>query len=190
MDYQSVITFWFEEIDDKKWWVKDEEFDCIIRERFADYHEAAVAGELYRWRADPEGRLAEIIVLDQFSRNIFRNTPWAFAWDGIALVLAQETVHVKEDLMLEPRKRAFVYMPYMHSESRKIHERAVVLFNQTGLESNYEFELKHKAIIDRFGRYPHRNELLNRESTPEELDFLDEPGVTPICVKRGTDSAR
>ena len=176
MDYQAVNTFWFEEVDEKLWWQKDAAFDELIRERFAKYHEAAVAGEFYRWRADPEGRLAEIIVLDQFSRNMFRNMPWAFAWDGMALVLAQEAVHVKADKALNPRKRAFLYLPYMHSESAKIHETAVVLFNQSGMETNYEFELKHKEIIDRFGRYPHRNELLGRPSTDEELEFLRQPG--------------
>lgn len=176
MNYQTVIDFWFSEINEKQWWVKDDALDETIRERFSAYHEAAVAGELYHWRVQPEGRLAEVIVLDQFSRNMFRNMPWAFAWDGMALVLAQEAVNCGADQHLEGAKRAFLYMPYMHSESKIIHEQAVQLFKAPGLENNYEFELKHKAIIDRFGRYPHRNELLGRESTEEELAFLQEPG--------------
>ena len=176
MKYQTIIDFWFSEIEEKLWWVKDESFDNTIRERFSDYHEAAVKGELFEWRTEPEGRLAEIIVLDQFSRNMFRNMPWSFAWDGISLVLAQEAVNVKADQELDARKRAFLYLPYMHSESGKIHEEAVKLFSAPGMEGNYEFELKHKDIIDRFGRYPHRNELLGRESTDEELDFLKQPG--------------
>ncbi|MCG8668702.1 MAG: DUF924 domain-containing protein [Pseudomonadales bacterium] len=176
MDYQSVIEFWFNETDEKFWWAKDDEFDNQIRERFGDYHAAAVTGDLFDWRSAPEGRLAEIIVLDQFSRNMFRNMPWAFAWDGMALVLAQEAVNCKADQALDNTKRAFMYLPYMHSESAKIHEQAVTLFNVPGMEDNYQFELKHKEIIDRFGRYPHRNELLGRESTDEEIEFLKQPG--------------
>lgn len=176
MTYQEIIDFWFNEIDEKQWWVKDETFDSLIRERFAKHHEVAVAGELFEWRAEPEGRLAEIIIIDQFSRNMFRNMPWAFAWDGIALVLAQEAVGIGANQALDPRKRGFLYLPYMHSESAKVHEQAVKLYSEPGLEDNYEFELKHKAIIDRFGRYPHRNELLGRESTEDEAAFLKQPG--------------
>lgn len=176
MNYQTVIDFWFSEIEEKSWWVKDEAFDETIRSRFSAYHEAAVKGELFDWRAEPEGRLAEIIVLDQFSRNMFRNMPWSFAWDGISLVLAQEAVNVKADQALDLKMRSFLYMPYMHSESAKVHAEAVKLFDVPGMENNYEFELKHKVIIDRFGRYPHRNELLGRESTEEEIEFLKQPG--------------
>ena len=122
------------------------------------------------------GRLAEIIVLDQFSRNIYRDRPLAFAYDATALVLAQEAVRVGADQQVDFEKRSFFYMPYMHSESPIIHNRAVELFSQPGAEFNYEFELKHKAIIDRFGRYPHRNAILGRESTPEEIEFLGQPG--------------
>lgn len=176
MNYQEVIRFWFEELQEKQWWSKDEALDDSIRERFAAHHEKAAAGELFGWRAEPEGRLAEIIVLDQFSRNMFRDTPWVFMWDSMALVLAQEAVNAGADKQLEPGKRAFMYMPYMHSESPLIHEQAVSLFDTQGMENSYKFELKHKAIIDRFGRYPHRNELLGRESTAEEQEFLKQPG--------------
>lgn len=175
MNYQDVISFWFEELEETQWWAKDDELDNTIRERFASYHEKAVNGELFAWRQEPQGRLAEILILDQFSRNMFRNAPWMYLWDGMALVLAQEAVNVQADQALEPRQRAFLYMPYMHSESALIHEQAVMLFNSPGLENSYEFELQHKAIIDRFGRYPHRNELMGRESTAEELAFLQEP---------------
>jgi len=115
-------------------------------------------------------------VLDQFSRNIYRDTPLAFAYDLTALVLAQEAVHVGADSKVEFEKRSFIYMPFMHSESSIVHETAVELFSQPGAEFNYEFELKHKAIIDRFGRYPHRNATLGRESTLEEIEFLKQPG--------------
>ena len=115
-------------------------------------------------------------MLDQFSRNIFRDTPCAFATDALALALAQCAVAAGVDRQLtKPAEKAFLYLPYMHSESPVIHQQAVKLFAQPGLEYNYEFELKHRAIIDRFGRYPHRNAVLGRTSTAAELAFLQEP---------------
>ncbi len=115
-------------------------------------------------------------MLDQFSRNMFRNNAEAFAHDSLALALSQEAISLNQDEPLSQLERRFLYMPFMHSESRKIHEIAVELFKKNGNQSNYEFELKHKKIIDQFGRYPHRNELLGRESTAEELAFLEQPG--------------
>ena len=176
MHYGEVIRFWFDEIEPKSWWVKDEAFDGKLRDRFGQLHRAARQGELHAWRDDPAGRLAEVIVLDQFSRNLFRDSAEAFASDAVALVLSQTAIAAGADRQLEPRQRAFLYMPYMHSESPLIHEVAVRLFGQPGLENNLEFEFKHKAIIDRFGRYPHRNAVLGRESTPEEIKFLQQPG--------------
>jgi uncharacterized protein (DUF924 family) len=116
------------------------------------------------------------MVLDQFSRNIHRDTAAAFANDALALALAQEAVARGSDRELPVPHRAFLYLPWMHSESPTIHEEALRLFAQPGLEHNLEFERQHKAIIDRFGRYPHRNEALGRASTQEELAFLREPG--------------
>jgi uncharacterized protein (DUF924 family) len=136
----------------------------------------AAAGELFSWRTTAEGRLAEIIVLDQFSRNLYRNTPQAYSQDPIALVLAQEAVESGALNLLNPTQRSFLLLPYMHSESRKIHAVAEELFKEFAPAGSYDFELRHKAIIDRFGRYPHRNEVLGRNSTPEELDFLAQPG--------------
>ena len=115
-------------------------------------------------------------MLDQFSRNLHRGDGRAFANDAMALALAQEAVAAGADQGLTTDERGFLYMPYMHSESRAIHEVAVGLFTDLGLESNLDFELRHKEIIDRFGRYPHRNEVLGRESTPEEIEFLKQPG--------------
>lgn len=176
MNYQQVIDFWFVELSPKQWWGKDDELDRRIAEQFGELHKQAVMCELYAWRREPLGRLAEIIILDQFSRNIYRGTALAFASDPQALSLAQEAVATQTARALEPRHRAFLYMPYMHSESRQIHEIAALLFAEEGLESNLDFELKHKAIIDRFGRYPHRNEVLGRDSTDEETDFLKTAG--------------
>lgn len=115
-------------------------------------------------------------MLDQFSRNIYRHTPLAFAYDDLALALAREAVEKGMDKALIPAHKAFLYMPYMHSESIPVHKVALRLFGQPGLEANLEYEKKHKTIIDRFGRYPHRNHVLGRLSTPEELEFLKQPG--------------
>jgi uncharacterized protein (DUF924 family) len=174
--YEAVLQFWFEEIEPKQWFVKDLDFDESIRSRFASLHQQAMVGELYTWRESPEGRLAEVIVLDQFSRNMFRGRPESFAADALALVLAQEAIACQADQRLAPHQRSFLYMPFMHSESSLIHQEAMKLFSQPGLEGNLDFEKRHKAIIDRFGRYPHRNEVLGRVSTQEELSFLREPG--------------
>ena len=173
--YEDVLKFWFE-THSKAWWNKDEVFDREIAAAFGDVHRRARAGELYAWRDNPRGRVAEILVLDQFSRNLFRGRPEAFESDAVALVLAQEAVAIGADSGLVANERAFLYMPFMHSESRLIHEWAVTLFSAPGLETTLGFELKHKAIIDRFGRYPHRNAILGRESTPDELAFLAQPG--------------
>lgn len=172
MNYTDIITFWFEEIEPAQQFKKDLEFDQLIRDRFGATHTAATKCELYTWRETPEGRLAEIIVLDQFSRNMFRDQPEAFASDPLALALAQEAIVVGADKEIAEDRVSFLYMPFMHSESSVVHEVAMKLFEPFG---NYEYEIKHKAIIDRFGRYPHRNECLGRESTPEEVEFLKGP---------------
>ncbi|MCL1041782.1 DUF924 domain-containing protein [Shewanella marisflavi] len=172
----EILKFWFEEIEPKAWFAKDLAFDQGIKTRFGELLTQAINGELYHWRTTPQGRLAEIIVLDQFSRNIHRDTPLAFAADPMALALAQEAVAAGVDKQLQPKQVPFLYMPYMHSESRAIHEVALILFNREGAENNLAFEQRHKAIIDRFGRYPHRNAILGRLSTEEELAFLAEPG--------------
>ena len=175
MDYKVVIDFWFNEISPAQWWVKDEAFDQEIRKRFLDIHQRANRGELYPWRTTAEGRLAEIIVLDQFSRNIFRDQPQSFASDALALILAQEAVSRQEDQNIAENRRSFMYLPYMHSESIVIHQQAVKLYAMLGNASNLEFELKHRDIIEKFGRYPHRNSILMRESSEEELAFLQQP---------------
>ncbi len=175
MEYSVVIDFWFGEITPEQWWQKDHEFDRLIERRFGAVHRAAVQCELYPWREHPQGRVAEIIVLDQFSRNIYRDLPLSFASDAMALCLAQEAIRIRADAELSTDERIFCYMPFMHSESRLIHEQAVQLYTGLGEATNIDFELQHKAIIDRFGRYPHRNEILSRPSTEEERAFLEQP---------------
>lgn len=172
----EVLRFWFEEATPEQHFRSADAFDALVRQRFGEVHGAAVRCELAGWRETADGRLAEIIVLDQFSRNLFRADPRAFASDPLALALAQEAIRAGADREMPAARRAFLYMPFMHSESRVIHVDAERLFRQSGLENNYDFELRHKAIIDRFGRYPHRNAILGRTSTSEERAFLEQPG--------------
>lgn len=174
--HTEVLKFWFEDTAPQQWWVADPQFDRLIAERFGELHAQAARSGLPDWRGSVHGRLAEIIVLDQFSRNIHRGTPLAFACDAQALALAQQVVEAGWPAQLPARQRAFVYMPYMHSEDAAVHQQAMALFSEPGLEGNLDAEIRHKAIIDRFGRYPHRNAILGRHSTPEETAFLKTPG--------------
>lgn len=172
--HNDIIAFWYEEIQPKQWWTKDPEFDEMIKTRFLKTHTRAVRGDLSPWRDDPLGRLAEVIVIDQFSRNMFRGHPDSFRFDPIALVLAQEGVRSQADQKIPSEMRSFLYMPYMHSESLLAHEEAKKLF--AGSEGNLKALKAHTAILEKFGRYPHRNEILGRQSTPEEIEFLKTPG--------------
>ncbi len=172
----EVLKFWFEDLSPQQWFMRSDQVDATIRTNFLDIHNEAAAGELQSWRKDARGSLAEIIVLDQFSRNLYRDKPKAFAQDGMALVLAQEAIAKGfENELSAEQEVQFLYLPFMHSESLVIHERAVELYTALGQEINLEFEMKHKAIIERFGRYPHRNRILGRESTQEEIEFLKGP---------------
>lgn len=172
----TLLNFWFQDIQPAQWWKVDPAFDALIRARFGALHDQALRCELFVWRRSAQGRLAEVIVLDQFARNIHRGTPQAFAADPLALALAQEAVAVGDDLKLPVERRAFLYMPYMHSESPAIHAVAEPLMKARAPQSTHDFELRHKAIVDRFGRYPHRNAILGRASTAQELEFLQQPG--------------
>lgn len=174
--YQEVLSFWFHELEPAMWWKKDDALDALIKERFSDLHQQAVQGELFCWRDEAQGALAEILVLDQFSRNLYRDQAQAYASDPMALTLAQCAIEKGFDRQLPLAERSFIYLPFMHSESALIHKEAVKLFTELGNPENLEFELKHKAIIDEFGRYPHRNQVLGRVSTEAELAFLKQPG--------------
>ena len=174
--YKTILDFCFEEVGSQQFFEKDADFDELLKERFSGLLKKAAASELYEWRTSIEGRLAEIIILDQFSRNIYRDTPAAFAQDSMALALAQEAVTAGALEILETvEARKFILMPYMHSESKLIHQRAVTLFEQYTNAQTIEAEMKHKVIIDRFGRYPHRNDILGRVSSGEEIEFLTQP---------------
>ncbi len=174
MTYQTIIDFWFNESKPEQWFAKNKAFDKTIQARFQKTLEQASKGELFHWRDTILGRLAEIIVLDQFSRNIYRDQAKAFAADPMALVLSQEALKSADFSKLSPQQTSFLLMPLMHSESKKIHAYAQELFQKYASQSSYDFELKHKRIIDRFGRYPHRNAILGRNSTKEELAFLQQ----------------
>lgn len=165
----EVISFWFDELKPSQQFKKSDELDALIKTRFLSCWHSIMAGETENWRDTAHGRLAEIIVLDQFGRNMFRGLATAYLADPVALILAQEAVRSKADKDLDERQRTFLYMPYMHSESRKVHEQAMILFSDL---PNLDYEIRHKTIIDRFGRYPHRNEVLRRESTAEEIEWM------------------
>jgi len=173
----DILRFWFVEHGRDDWFGGKAEFDAELAGRFADLHPRVAAGEAWAWRATPEGRLAEIIVLDQFSRQLHRGSPEAFAHDGMALALAQEAVAGGHDLRLDPVRRMFLYLPYEHSESLAIHEEAVRLFTALGDEEALKYELAHLDCLRRFGRYPKRNAALGRASTPAELDYIATEGA-------------
>ena len=180
-EYSQVLHFWFEELVGKQRFEVDAARDSMMRDRFGELHRQASLGELFSWRSTGEGRLAEIIILDQFSRNIFRGEPLSFAADATALCLAQEAVSLGVDKDLAPGRRMFFYMPYMHSESLLVHDTVVPLFESLAQEDaefslTLDFERSHRAIIERFGRYPHRNKILGRTSSAKEEAFLQEPG--------------
>lgn len=174
--FKQILDFCFKEAGSQRFFEKNEDFDRELTERFSQLLKQAAAAELYTWRNTIQGRLAEIIVLDQFSRNIYRDTPAAFAQDPMALTLAQEAVAAGALEKLESiDERQFLLMPYMHSESKLIHQQAEPLFKHYTDEKTYGFEIRHKVIVDRFGRYPHRNNILGRKSTAEEIEFLTQP---------------
>lgn len=186
-DARAVLDFWFDQDNEQHWFAQNDDFDKQIKAKFGKIWQAAKHGECAPWRwADNQndvnssitslaGRLAEIIVLDQFSRNLCREQACAFAQDGMAVALAQEAIAQPHFETLPMEWRRFTIMPFMHSESAIIHERYLPLFEQLNDPNTLDFERRHKDIIDEFGRYPHRNKILGRESTAEEEAFLQQP---------------
>ncbi|XEU21428.1 DUF924 domain-containing protein [Tistrella mobilis] len=172
-----VLDFWFGELGPADWFGAGERLDEVIGDRFGRVLAAARRGCCAPWRSTPRGRLAEILVLDQFSRHIHRGTPDAFAADGMALALAQEAVAGGHDLKLTVTERKFLYLPFEHSESLSVHVQTMALFTALGDAEALDWERRHLAVLERFGRYPHRNEVLGRISTPEEQVYLEEPGA-------------
>jgi uncharacterized protein (DUF924 family) len=172
----EIIRFWFEELLPKDWFRKDEAVDGTIASRFGvTYHELR-SGVPASWLDKPEGFLAAILVLDQFPRNMFREEARAFATDQPALALAKRAIAEGVAAKLSPDQRSFIYVPFQHSEDKADQARSVALFTVLGQPLGLDFALRHQAIIDRFGRFPHRNAVLGRASTEEEQAFLAEPG--------------
>ena len=178
---QQVLDFWFDPASEAFWFEKNREFDALCRERFGGLTEAALARELDGWAnhggGDGLGTLALVIALDQFPRNIFRGEPRCYAGDPAALAHATAAILAGVDEGWPEARRAFLYMPYQHAEDRLLQERSVALFRRLGEDTKwYRSAVRHRDIVARFGRFPHRNSLLGRDSTAEELAFLQEPG--------------
>jgi uncharacterized protein (DUF924 family) len=178
-----VLAFWFGPpplAPRAEWFRKDDRFDAAIRERFGEAVGIALAGGYGDWSATPAGALARILLLDQFTRNIHRGTPLAFAGDERALATAEDAVARGFDRQLDPIERRFCYLPFEHSEDLAVQQRSLALFralaDDTGDRDPLDWAEKHEVIIRRFGRYPHRNAILGRASTPDELAFLAQPG--------------
>jgi uncharacterized protein (DUF924 family) len=172
----AILRFWFEELSPKDWFKVDEARDAEIEQHFRGTYEELTAGVPQSWLAEPEGYLAAILVLDQFPRNMFRGTPRAFDTDDVALTLAKRAIAEGKDMLVPPERRAFIYLPFQHAEDEADQARSVELFTTLGNELNLDFAIRHKEIIDRFGRFPHRNKILGRKSTDEEQEFLKQPG--------------
>jgi uncharacterized protein (DUF924 family) len=179
----DVLDFWFgapgSVLHGKsraEWFKKSDAFDARIRERFLPLHEQAQLGELDNWRNSPLTLLALIIVLDQFPRNMFRDTPRAFATDAMALECARHMTAIKWDLRLNAVERQFVYLPFEHAEDMDAQRAALHWFGTLDDPDLVEWARKHYVIVERFGRFPHRNAILGRASTPDEIEFLKQPG--------------
>lgn len=195
MQAKVVLDFWFGDNSEKvlveqqkKWFTADIEFDALIKKQFTMALLAGSRGELDEWELTPEGRLAFVILLDQFPRNIFRGTANAFLYDEKALSLARDGIEFKHDISLTIFQRVFLYMPYQHSESLKVQQQSIELFANlvkqasTTVEkdfanNSYQFALQHYELIQRFGRFPHRNNVLGRQSTADEKAYLSGGGA-------------
>ncbi len=174
MNHEEVLTFWFS--DKSRWWKKDPAFDEEIRQRFLEVLTAITHDECEDWKTTAHGALAYVIVLDQFSRNMFRHSANMFANDERARSAANEAIENGFDRELNEDERSFLYMPFMHSEYLSDQERSVELFESLNALQSLDYAKQHRDIIRRFGRFPHRNALLGRRSSPEELTFLQQPG--------------
>lgn len=188
MTPENVLDYWLSPRDhvgkdhpkNKLWWGKDPAIDAEIRERFGPALAAARAGELEHWKQTPEGTLAFIIVCDQMSRNMHRDTAEMYAADDLAVAAARQLFDSSDHEALRPLERQFAAMPFMHSEDPAVHEMAAPVFERIaedmGAPAIADYAVRHREIVDRFGRYPHRNAILGRQSTDEELAFLEQPG--------------
>ncbi|WP_420559876.1 DUF924 family protein [Tepidicaulis sp.] len=171
----EVLEFW-REAGPERWFAKDAAFDAEIIRRFTAARGEALSGAYDDWADEPEGALALIILLDQFSRNIYRDEPRAFEADEKALRLARDAIAKGHDKQLSTQDRVWIYMPFMHAENLGVQEESVKLFEELGIENNLAYAIAHRDVIAKFGRFPHRNALFGRESSAEELAYLKEHG--------------
>ena len=176
MRAQEILAFWFDELRPEQWWRVDPALDAEIRRRFEATHASANRGELWRWRDTAQGRLAEVIVLDQFSRNMFRGTARAFATDPQAREVTRRALARGFDAEIAPIERGFIYLPLMHSEALADQEDCVRLYRQLGNANSLKYAEDHRDIVQRFGHFPHRNPMLGRTTSAEEQAFLDGGG--------------
>lgn len=172
----EVLRFWFDDLVPEQWFAKNADLDRRITARFAGLHAGLTARIPSECWQSPDANLAGVIVLDQMSRNMFRGSPKSFASDPAALMLASAGIASGHDLGFGPERRCFLYLPFEHAESLAVQERSVTLFTSLGNANWSDYAVRHRDVIARFGRFPHRNEVLGRSSTPEELAFLREPG--------------
>ena len=175
----EILYFWFEETEAVQWFQKNDAFDQSIRDRFTVIYNMAKGGLCDHWKQDAEGCLALCIVLDQFPRNMFRDTGDAFATDEKALLTAKYAISRGFDQVLTPTQRRFMYLPFEHSERLSDQVKAVELFGKMKKEDpmGYEYAVRHKQVIEKYGRFPHRNAVLDRENTPDEQEYLAQPGA-------------
>lgn len=182
MSATEVLSFWFGDKLEMRnvWFVKNSDFDAEVRSRFLPLYEQTASDQLDRWVDSPESCLALIIVLDQFPRNLFRGTARSFATDAKALKIAKSAIAQQFDRQVPPVQRFFFYLPLEHSENLDDQNESVRLYEQfrdnSDLKETYDYALRHQVVIERFGRFPHRNQILDRPSTPEEIEFLKQPG--------------
>nr|WP_205421216.1 DUF924 family protein [Rhizobium terrae] len=174
---REVFSFWFKELTRKDWFEKNDALDEAMRRHFSATHLSLARGELDAWRGSPEDRLAAVVVLDQFSRNMYRATPLAFAADWLALREAKLAIEAGADMAVTADERCFFYLPFEHSEVLAEQDRSVELFTLLGDADYLDYAERHRAVIREFGRFPHRNAVLGRESTGAELEYLSKPGA-------------
>ncbi len=173
MDYQEIIDFWFSEQTKPLWFNSTSEFDAQLKENYLTVYTEAKDLKLKSWQSNPLGALALVIILDQLPLNMFRGQPQSFATEALSREVAEQAMSQGFDAELTTEQKAFLYMPYMHSENLADQEQSLILFNQEGLESNYRFAQHHYEIVKQFGRFPHRNKILGRESTEAEIEYLN-----------------
>jgi len=173
MKFEEIINFWFEEVDSSLWFNSTAEFDLQLKQRFESVYQEALKGTLDHWGNSPDGALALIVLLDQFPLNMYRGKPESFSGEKKAQSIAREAVAKKFDEQLTDAQKAFMYMPLMHSEDMNDQDFSVSLYEKAGLKQNLRFAKHHRKIVRKFGRFPHRNSILGRESTVEEIAYLN-----------------